>query len=172
MSAFVLSSANLVVGNNNMSSLSGTINFGETLSTATAAGAALASLSTAMASAEQQLHLLQQKQQQLFKLQQKLAATTKSISNSASAHSTPPSGASSYAHYNSTEFLPPPTPKTTPLFMTPPVTPPNESFYQVFGQPVKVNPGKQTTWEGSGGGPFNQLYTVKVNCFSQMFCVL
>ncbi len=51
------------------SALSGTINFGEVLPTSSA-GTAMASLSSAMQSAEHQLMLLQQKQQQLLKLQQ------------------------------------------------------------------------------------------------------
>lgn len=55
-----------------------------------------------------------------------------------SAQSASPS--SSYTPY-SCEYLPPPTPKTTPLFMTPPVTPPNESLLQVFSQ-GELDPGK------------------------------
>ena len=134
------------------SGLSGTINFGEALPSASAAGAALASLSSAMASAEQQLVMLQHKQQQLLKLQQqkqkleqKLAETSKSVVSASNA---------GYVPYN-IELMPP-TPKTTPLFMTPPVTPPNESCSQLMsmsydhlkstpsGQsvPTKVSSGK------------------------------
>ena len=120
-----------------LSGLSGTINFGEALQGPPLATAALAHLSSALTSAEHQLQLLQQKQQQLYKIQQKLYGTGSTKSMPGSAQSASPS--SSYTPYSS-EFLPPPTPKTTPLFMTPPVTPPNESLLQVFNQ--AEDPGK------------------------------
>ena len=103
---------------------------------------ALASLSTAMVSAEQQLQQLQQKQLQLIKLQQqkqklvqKLSETSKSVGSSSVTHYTP---------YTSELF--PPTPKNTPFFMTPPVTPPNESYHLYMGaiQPaadIQIAPG-------------------------------
>lgn len=126
---FVLlgAASQLAVLQTGSSGLSGTINFGESLSSGFGA---LASLSTAMASAEQQLQQLQQKQMQLYKLQQqkqklvqKLAETSKSVSAASSmAH---------YAPYGSELF--PPTPKNTPFFMTPPVTPPNESYHVFVG---------------------------------------
>ncbi|XP_013417535.1 baculoviral IAP repeat-containing protein 6 [Lingula anatina] len=110
----------------NTSGLSGTINFGDSLATvsaaAAAAGAALQSLSTAMVSAEQHFSLSQHKQAQLLKVQQqtlklkqKLAETQKSV-------------AAASAQPQIDIFPPTPTPKTTPLFMTPPVTPPNEAY--------------------------------------------
>ena len=130
-----------------MSGLSGTINFGDNHSTAT--GAALVSLSTAMASTEHQfhqLHQLQHKQLQHFKLQQqkhkleqKLAETSKNPSV--------PSGGSFFNAYSSELF--PPTPKNTPFFMTPPVTPPNESYHNIYigadNDPGKPPTGKATS---------------------------
>lgn len=110
--------------------LSGTINFAEGLSSTT--GTMLSTLSSAMVSAEQQLVQLQQKQLQLIKLQQqkqkleqKLAETTKNVASGA-AVGLP----SHYMSYGSELF--PPTPKNTPFFMTPPVTPPNESYHGMF----------------------------------------
>ena len=121
------------------SGLSGTINFGDGLSSATAAGAALASLSTAMASAEQQLQMLQAKQQQLLKLQQKKLEQKLAESSKAASASVAP--------YSYNMELMPPTPKTTPLFMTPPVTPPNESLQQLAYMAPDVDPvlGKPPT---------------------------
>lgn len=121
----------------NESSLStGTVNFGESLSSA--AGAALASLQKATAAAEHQLTMLQQKQLQLSKLQQqkhnleqKLAETSK--------NSTLPT----FQPYNSELF--PPTPKNTPFFMTPPLTPPNESYQNINHD---QDPGKPPSGKG------------------------
>ncbi|XP_069036040.1 baculoviral IAP repeat-containing protein 6 isoform X3 [Lepisosteus oculatus] len=112
-----------------------------------AAQVALQSLSHAMVSAEQQLQVLQEKQQQLLKLQQqqarhpsglpqkakleaKLHQTTSAAAAAASAvgpihNSVPPSTAPGFFIHPSDVI--PPTPKTTPLFMTPPLTPPNEA---------------------------------------------
>ncbi|XP_022103700.1 LOW QUALITY PROTEIN: baculoviral IAP repeat-containing protein 6-like [Acanthaster planci] len=81
------------------------------------------SLSATMASAEQQLQLLQHKTQTLIKLnqqKQKLEQKLQETSASSSANSMP-----SNQLYG--EFLPA-TPKNTPFFMTPPLTPPNESM--------------------------------------------
>jgi baculoviral IAP repeat-containing protein 6 len=139
---FVLlhAASQLAVLQTGSSGLSGTINFGENLSSGFGA---LASLSTAMASAEQQLQQLQQKQMQLYKLQQqkqklvqKLAETSKSVGAASSmAH---------YAPYASELF--PPTPKNTPFFMTPPVTPPNESYHVfVGGAPTSDGPPTSAT---------------------------
>ncbi|XP_064622207.1 baculoviral IAP repeat-containing protein 6-like isoform X2 [Lineus longissimus] len=129
------------------SGLSGTINFGEGLASSLSAGAALASLSTAMASAEQQLQLLQSKQQQLMKLQvqknkleQQLAETTNTIS------APTPHLAFSY----SSELFPP-TPKTTPLFMTPPMTPPNEGMQS--GSDTRQSTPKVASKDGKSGHP-------------------
>ncbi|XP_064603703.1 baculoviral IAP repeat-containing protein 6-like isoform X3 [Liolophura sinensis] len=141
----------------NTSVLSGTINFGEGLSSGGAAGAALgmalSSLSTAMSTAEQQLQQLQSQQYQLMKLQQqkqkleqKLAESTKSGS-----------GVGVGNIYTSELF--PPTPKTTPLFMTPPVTPPNESWQQgvlSYGLPVDLDPGKPPLPKGSSKSNFGK----------------
>ncbi|XP_041107829.1 baculoviral IAP repeat-containing protein 6-like isoform X5 [Polyodon spathula] len=104
-----------------------------------AAQVALQSLSHAMVSAEQQLQVLQEKQQQLLKLQQqkakleaKLHQTTSAAAAAASAvgpiHNSVPSNPSSAPGFfiHPSDVIPP-TPKTTPLFMTPPLTPPNES---------------------------------------------
>ncbi|KAJ8418302.1 hypothetical protein AAFF_G00140110 [Aldrovandia affinis] len=103
-----------------------------------AAQVALQSLSHAMVSAEQQLQVLQEKQQQLLKLQQqakleaKLHQTTSAAAAAASAvgpiHNSVPSNPSvSPGFFIHPSDVIPPTPKTTPLFMTPPLTPPNES---------------------------------------------
>ncbi|XP_043914359.1 baculoviral IAP repeat-containing protein 6 isoform X2 [Protopterus annectens] len=104
-----------------------------------AAQVALQSLSHAMASAEQQLQVLQEKQQQLLKLQQqkakleaKLHQTTAAAAAAASAvgqiHSSVPSNPTTAPGFfiHPSDVIPP-TPKTTPLFMTPPLTPPNEA---------------------------------------------
>ncbi|XP_014009985.2 LOW QUALITY PROTEIN: baculoviral IAP repeat-containing protein 6 [Salmo salar] len=99
-----------------------------------AAQVALQSLSHAMVSAEQQLQVLQEKQQQLFKLQQQKAKLEAKLHQTTSAavasgvgpiHNSVPSSAPGFFIHPS-EVIPP-TPKTTPLFMTPPLTPPNEA---------------------------------------------
>ncbi|XP_078714316.1 dual E2 ubiquitin-conjugating enzyme/E3 ubiquitin-protein ligase BIRC6 isoform X2 [Lampetra fluviatilis] len=127
----------------------------------TAAQAALHSLSTAMATAEHQLHALQEKQHQLLKLQQqkvkleaKLHQTTAAAAAAASAAgasvtagpSAAPlmsSAAAAVAHhpgyYPYSSELFPPTPKTTPLFMTPPLTPPNEPVHVPVTSAPTVN---------------------------------
>ncbi|XP_048392897.1 baculoviral IAP repeat-containing protein 6 isoform X1 [Stegostoma tigrinum] len=105
-----------------------------------AAQVALQSLSHAMASAEQQLQVLQEKQQQLLKLQQQKAkleaklhqTTAAAVAASAPGvgpiHNSVPSSASTAPGFfiHPADVIPP-TPKTTPLFMTPPLTPPNEA---------------------------------------------
>uniref|UniRef100_H2L8M7 Baculoviral IAP repeat containing 6 n=1 Tax=Oryzias latipes TaxID=8090 RepID=H2L8M7_ORYLA len=108
-----------------------------------AAQVALQSLSHAMVSAEQQLQVLQDKQQQLLKLQQqkakleaKLHQTTSAAAAVASGvpiHNSVPSNASSAPGFfiHPSDVIPP-TPKTTPLFMTPPLTPPNEAVSAAF----------------------------------------
>ncbi|GCB61656.1 dual E2 ubiquitin-conjugating enzyme/E3 ubiquitin-protein ligase BIRC6 isoform X1 [Scyliorhinus torazame] len=105
-----------------------------------AAQVALQSLSHAMASAEQQLQVLQEKQQQLLKLQQqkaKLEAKLHQTTAAAVAAAAPGVGPIHNSVASSASTAPgffihpadviPPTPKTTPLFMTPPLTPPNEA---------------------------------------------
>ncbi|XP_054832768.1 baculoviral IAP repeat-containing protein 6 isoform X2 [Eublepharis macularius] len=104
-----------------------------------AAQVALQSLSHAMASAEQQLQVLQEKQQQLLKLQQqkakleaKLHQTTAAAVAAASAvgpvhNSVPSNSVAAPGFFIHPSDVIPPTPKTTPLFMTPPLTPPNEA---------------------------------------------
>ncbi|XP_056423373.1 baculoviral IAP repeat-containing protein 6 isoform X3 [Hyla sarda] len=104
-----------------------------------AAQVALQSLSHAMASAEQQLQVLQEKQQQLLKLQQqkakleaKLHQTTAAAAAAASAvgpvhNSVPSNPVAAPGFFIHPSDVIPPTPKTTPLFMTPPLTPPNEA---------------------------------------------
>ncbi|KAM4590981.1 dual E2 ubiquitin-conjugating enzyme/E3 ubiquitin-protein ligase BIRC6 [Odontesthes bonariensis] len=109
-----------------------------------AAQVALQSLSHAMVSAEQQLQVLQEKQQQLLKLQQqkakleaKLHQTTSAAAAVASGvgpiHNSVPSNPSSAPGFfiHPSDVIPP-TPKTTPLFMTPPLTPPNEAVSAAF----------------------------------------
>uniref|UniRef100_A0A3Q2XNE1 Baculoviral IAP repeat containing 6 n=1 Tax=Hippocampus comes TaxID=109280 RepID=A0A3Q2XNE1_HIPCM len=109
-----------------------------------AAQVALQSLSHAMVSAEQQLQVLQEKQQQLLKLQQqkakleaKLHQTTSAAAAAASGvgpiHNSVPSNASCAPGFfiHPSDVIPP-TPKTTPLFMTPPLTPPNEAVSAAF----------------------------------------
>ena len=103
-----------------------------------AAQVALQSLSHAMASAEQQLQVLQEKQQQLLKLQQqkakleaKLHQTTAAAAAAASAasavgpghNSVPSNPVAAPGFFIHPSDVIPPTPKTTPLFMTPPLTP-------------------------------------------------
>jgi len=114
------------------SGLSGTVNFGENVPSNVGA---MTSLSTAMASAEQQLQQLQQKQLQLIKLQQQKQTLEQKLAETSKSHS----AASSLSHYVPyTSELFPPTPKNTPFFMTPPVTPPNES-YHVFVSSAAVD---------------------------------
>ncbi|KAM3863276.1 dual E2 ubiquitin-conjugating enzyme/E3 ubiquitin-protein ligase BIRC6 [Diretmus argenteus] len=109
-----------------------------------AAQVALQSLSHAMVSAEQQLQVLQEKQQQLLKLQQqkakleaKLHQTTSAAAAAASGvgpiHNSVPSNPSAAPGFfiHPSDVIPP-TPKTTPLFMTPPLTPPNEAVSAAF----------------------------------------
>ncbi|XP_064914073.1 baculoviral IAP repeat-containing protein 6 isoform X12 [Columba livia] len=109
-----------------------------------AAQVALQSLSHAMASAEQQLQVLQEKQQQLLKLQQqkakleaKLHQTTAAAAAAASAvgpvhNSVPSNPVVAPGFFIHPSDVIPPTPKTTPLFMTPPLTPPNEAVSAVI----------------------------------------
>ncbi|KAM9608279.1 dual E2 ubiquitin-conjugating enzyme/E3 ubiquitin-protein ligase BIRC6 isoform 2-T2 [Morphnus guianensis] len=109
-----------------------------------AAQVALQSLSHAMASAEQQLQVLQEKQQQLLKLQQqkakleaKLHQTTAAAAAAASAvgpvhNSVPSNPVAAPGFFIHPSDVIPPTPKTTPLFMTPPLTPPNEAVSAVI----------------------------------------
>ncbi|XP_061767077.1 baculoviral IAP repeat-containing protein 6 isoform X1 [Nerophis ophidion] len=126
-----------------------------------AAQVALQSLSHAMVSAEQQLQVLQEKQQQLLKLQQQEKIQKKSSMNtalmqiqkakleaklhqttSAAAAATSGVGPIHNAVLSNPSSAPgffihpsdviPPTPKTTPLFMTPPLTPPNEAVSAAF----------------------------------------
>ncbi|OWK10826.1 BIRC6, partial [Cervus elaphus hippelaphus] len=112
-----------------------------------AAQVALQSLSHAMASAEQQLQVLQEKQQQLLKLQQqkakleaKLHQTTAAAAAAASAasavgpvhNSVPSNPVAAPGFFVHPSDVIPPTPKTTPLFMTPPLTPPNEAVSVVI----------------------------------------
>ena len=98
-------------------------NFGDSLSSA--AGAALASLQKSYHVAEQ--HLLHKSielgklQSQKQKIEQKLA---ESSATTATSNSVP-------------ELIPPPTPKNTPFFMTPPLTPPNESLINHDADPGK-----------------------------------
>uniref|UniRef100_A0A8C1V3E6 Dual E2 ubiquitin-conjugating enzyme/E3 ubiquitin-protein ligase BIRC6 n=1 Tax=Cyprinus carpio TaxID=7962 RepID=A0A8C1V3E6_CYPCA len=99
-----------------------------------AAQVALQSLSHAMVSAEQQLQVLQEKQQQLLKLQQqkakleaKLHQTTAATAGSGVVNSVPSNPSSAPGFFIHPSDVIPPTPKTTPLFMTPPLTPPNEA---------------------------------------------
>jgi baculoviral IAP repeat-containing protein 6 len=102
-----------------------------------------------MASAEQQLQLLQSKQQQLMKLQvqknkleQQLAETTNTISAP---------GPTPQLQYSYSSELFPPTPKTTPLFMTPPMTPPNEGMQS--GSDTKQSTPKAASKDGKSGPP-------------------
>ncbi|XP_028323473.1 baculoviral IAP repeat-containing protein 6 isoform X3 [Gouania willdenowi] len=106
-----------------------------------AAQVALQSLSHAMVSAEQQLQVLQEKQQQLLKLQQQKAKLEAKLHQTTSAaasgvgpiHNSVPSNATSAPGFfiHPSDVIPP-TPKTTPLFMTPPLTPPNEAVSAAF----------------------------------------
>ncbi|KAG8504819.1 Baculoviral IAP repeat-containing protein 6, partial [Galemys pyrenaicus] len=115
-----------------------------------AAQVALQSLSHAMASAEQQLQVLQEKQQQLLKLQQQkakleaklhqttaaaaaAASTSSAVSAVGSVHNSVPSNpVAAPGFFIHPSDVIPPTPKTTPLFMTPPLTPPNEAVSVVI----------------------------------------
>jgi len=130
------------------SGLSGTVNFGESMQSNVGA---MTSLSTAMASAEQQLQQLQQKQLQLMKLQQQKQKLEQKLAETSKSHN----AASSLSHcvpYTSELF--PPTPKNTPFFMTPPVTPPNESYHVfVSGAPVDTMAGTSIVTDKPPIGP-------------------
>ncbi|XP_018118500.1 baculoviral IAP repeat-containing protein 6 isoform X5 [Xenopus laevis] len=94
-----------------------------------AAQVALQSLSHAMASAEQQL--------QKAKLEAKLHQTTAAAAAAASAvgpvhNSVPSNPVAAPGFFIHPSDVIPPTPKTTPLFMTPPLTPPNEAVSAVI----------------------------------------
>ncbi|CAH2249468.1 baculoviral IAP repeat-containing 6 [Pelobates cultripes] len=95
-----------------------------------AAQVALQSLSHAMASAEQQL--------QKAKLEAKLHQTTVAAAAAAASaggpvhNSVPSNPVSTPGFFIHPSDVIPPTPKTTPLFMTPPLTPPNESVSAVI----------------------------------------
>lgn len=117
---------------------------------------ALSSLSSAMSLAESNLSMMQNmaaassasdgkmtysqsKQLQLLKLlkqqqklEQKLAAA-----ESAKGVTGPP-----LVYYGGGGELMPPTPKNTPFFMTPPVTPPNETYQNIYIGTGGLDPGK------------------------------
>uniref|UniRef100_A0AAV2JLI0 Dual E2 ubiquitin-conjugating enzyme/E3 ubiquitin-protein ligase BIRC6 n=1 Tax=Knipowitschia caucasica TaxID=637954 RepID=A0AAV2JLI0_KNICA len=122
-----------------------------------AAQVALQSLSHAMVSAEQQLQVLQEKQQQLLKLQQqvckakleaKLHQTSSAAAAAASSHlhnSVPSNSSTAPGFFIHPSDVIPPTPKTTPLFMTPPLTPPNEAVSAAFSAELAhLFPGSMT----------------------------
>ncbi|CAJ0938651.1 unnamed protein product [Ranitomeya imitator] len=106
-----------------------------------------------MASAEQQLQVLQEKQQQLLKLQQqkakleaKLHQTTAAAAAAASAvgpvhNSVPSNPVAAPGFFIHPSDVIPPTPKTTPLFMTPPLTPPNEAVNAIHAELAQLFPG-------------------------------
>ncbi|XP_077994932.1 dual E2 ubiquitin-conjugating enzyme/E3 ubiquitin-protein ligase BIRC6-like isoform X2 [Glandiceps talaboti] len=136
----------------------------EHTTTTSAPGAAMSALSGAMASAEQQLQLLQQKQQQLMKLQQQKQKLEEKLQMGSG-----PGNVSSAYQY-STELFPA-TPKNTPFFMTPPLTPPNEvlnageeglyslgkTFAKVVSQGVKSKSGvNKPSPSGTSLPPANQ----------------
>lgn len=106
--------------------LSGTINFGEGIppqATANIGASTLASLSSSMAVTKQHLHELSSKSYPTFKhkimhIKQILSEVGKSL---------PPEGKPA-----SSDHLMPPTPKSTPMVITPPLTPPNETFQVRF----------------------------------------
>ncbi len=126
----------------NVSGLSGTINFADTMPSST--GTAMASLSTAMASAENQLSSLQQKQFQLIKLQQQKAKLEQKLAETSKNTITTNMSSFGNSSLPYTSELFPPTPKNTPFFMTPPVTPPNESYHNIFvGDASKPPTGKE-----------------------------
>lgn len=130
------------------SGLSGTVNFGENVPSNVGA---MTSLSTAMASAEQQLQQLQQKQLQLIKLQQQKQKLEQKLAETTKSHGAA-SALSHYVPYTSELF--PPTPKNTPFFMTPPVTPPNESYHVfVSGASVDTAAGTSVVTEKPPIGP-------------------
>ena len=119
-------------------SMSGTINFNNGVAPTNANSEGTAGVSTAMQSAEHQLQILQLKQlkllklqQQKLKLEQKLAETSKNVAAAAASMS------NTNPTYSYSSELCPPTPKTTPLFMTPPMTPPSEGFV-MDGEAVKM----------------------------------
>ncbi|XP_028983369.1 baculoviral IAP repeat-containing protein 6 isoform X2 [Betta splendens] len=140
-SMFTMSTFGVTTGVGNLST--GTVGEAST-ALSSAAQVALQSLSHAMVSAEQQLQVLQEKQQQLLKLQQqkakleaKLHQTTSAAAAAASGvgpilNSMPPSTSSTPGFFIHPSDVIPPTPKTTPLFMTPPLTPPNEAVSAAF----------------------------------------
>ncbi|XP_022332916.2 dual E2 ubiquitin-conjugating enzyme/E3 ubiquitin-protein ligase BIRC6-like isoform X4 [Crassostrea virginica] len=115
--------------------LSGTINFGEGIppqATASIGASTLASLSSSMAVTKQHLHELSSKSYPTFKhkimhIKQILSEVGKSL---------PTDGKSA-----TSDHLMPPTPKSTPMVITPPLTPPNEIF-QSQGTAAPANDGK------------------------------
>lgn len=129
------------------SGLSGTVNFGESMQSNVGA---MSSLSTAMATADQQLQQLQQKQLQLMKLQQQKQKLEQKLAETTKSHGAA-SALSHFVPYTSELF--PPTPKNTPFFMTPPVTPPNESYHVfVSGAPVDSMTGPSVVTEKPPSG--------------------
>ncbi|XP_062579414.1 baculoviral IAP repeat-containing protein 6-like [Saccostrea cucullata] len=116
--------------------LSGTINFGEGIppqATGNIGASTLASLSSSMAVTKQHLHELSSKSYPTFKhkimhIKQILSEVGKSL---------PPEGKAT-----SSDLLMPPTPKSTPMVITPPLTPPNETFLQGQGTATPANDGK------------------------------
>ncbi|XP_029637353.1 baculoviral IAP repeat-containing protein 6 isoform X1 [Octopus sinensis] len=102
------------------SGLSGTVNFGESLSNVATTGATMASLPSSLAMAEQQVQQLATKVQQSKKdvesIKQLLSTVLKTVKPAAN-------NSSDQAFKQQAQ-----NPKTTPLFMTPPLSPPNENW--------------------------------------------
>ena len=88
--------------------------------------ASASAMSSLSAATEHQLSILNQKHLQLLKLQQQKQKLEQKLAESSSKASSVGTAA-----YSNPELYPP-TPKNTPFFMTPPVTPPNEGYHNIY----------------------------------------
>ncbi|XP_076097651.1 dual E2 ubiquitin-conjugating enzyme/E3 ubiquitin-protein ligase BIRC6-like isoform X3 [Mytilus galloprovincialis] len=157
---------------NNTSSLGGTINFGEwnpPSSAAAATAANLSSLSSKMAVTKQHLQELSNKTYPMFKhkimhIKQILSEVGKSLPTA--------------EKYNSDQLLPP-TPKSTPQVITPPLTPPNEYFQNQAALnkadklfPSKSNVGMQNAQTLLQQPPLQALVIERMHSGARRFVIL
>jgi len=114
------------------------------------------------AATEHQLSILNQKHLQLLKLQQQKQKLEQKLAETSN------KGVSTV--YNNPELFPL-TPKNTPFFMTPPVTPPNESYHNIYiGGLGPADPGKPPTNKDKVSGLLNNNFSILMICYEKCKC--
>ena len=127
------------MNSSSLSHMSGTINFGEMIPSQGSSAVSthtLASLSSGMAAAKQHLHELSTKSYPTFKhkimhIKKFQAEVEKTLPKILSEVGKTLPSDGPFTHSTSSDHLLPPTPKTTPQVISPPYTPPNETWQQV-----------------------------------------